>query len=273
MQEKTSYLLGSELSEIERLQFQHRLLAPITTDLWERSKIHIGDRILDLGSGPGFASLELAELVTKKGRVTAFDSSSDYLKFLKNRIEKLEVENLECVQKDISNVADLSCEYDHVFSRFFWIFQKNIPHLLDQLLKVIRPGARFSLLEFYDYPARNLYFPSTPRLEKVFDADALILADTGEFGLNVGKSLVYLLSQKGFEIELQEPVIKTARRGEPLWHWQESFYREFNQTLVQKGYISTADNEAFWVDWEGLTNDPDAFCLSCPLMKIIARKK
>ena len=49
------YLLGTDPDEGRRLETQHRLWSPEAHDLWDRAGFGPGDRLLDLGCGPGFA--------------------------------------------------------------------------------------------------------------------------------------------------------------------------------------------------------------------------
>ena len=73
------YLLGTDADERRRLETQHRLWAEWAHDLWDRAGFGPGDRLLDLGCGPGFASVELAERVGAGGRVLAVDESARFI--------------------------------------------------------------------------------------------------------------------------------------------------------------------------------------------------
>jgi ubiquinone/menaquinone biosynthesis C-methylase UbiE len=75
----TSYLLGTHAEELERLRFQHDLWRPQALAAWQRAGLAPGDRVLDVGAGPGFAALDLARLVGPKGRVLGLELSPDYV--------------------------------------------------------------------------------------------------------------------------------------------------------------------------------------------------
>src|SRR5205085_5527349 len=68
MSEK-DYVLGTHDEELIRLGLQHRVWRPIVLDCWQRAGITIGKRVLDLGAGPGYAALDLAEIVGFSGEV------------------------------------------------------------------------------------------------------------------------------------------------------------------------------------------------------------
>ena len=79
---KPDYVLTTDAEELERLGFQHRLWSDTAYALWRRGGIRRGSRVLDLGCGPGFASLDLAELVGPDGEVFAVDGAERFLHHL-----------------------------------------------------------------------------------------------------------------------------------------------------------------------------------------------
>jgi ubiquinone/menaquinone biosynthesis C-methylase UbiE len=68
-----SYVLGHTVSEIERLQFQSAIIAPVTRRLIRECGIGPGMRVLDIGCGAGDVSMLLAEVVGDSGSIVAFD--------------------------------------------------------------------------------------------------------------------------------------------------------------------------------------------------------
>ena len=60
---ETDYVLGTNDEEIQRLGLQHRVWRPTTLECWRRGRISIGSRVIDIGCGPGYATLDLAEIV------------------------------------------------------------------------------------------------------------------------------------------------------------------------------------------------------------------
>ena len=63
-----AYVLGTEPPERERLRLQHEVWLPLAQAAWERAQLAPGQRVLDLGAGPGFCSVGLARAVGAKGR-------------------------------------------------------------------------------------------------------------------------------------------------------------------------------------------------------------
>jgi len=63
MSNGSDYLLGMEPAEVARLERQHAAWHGQTHRVWELAGFGAGQTLVDLGSGPGFAAVELAQLV------------------------------------------------------------------------------------------------------------------------------------------------------------------------------------------------------------------
>ena len=55
------YILGTHDEEIQRLGLQHRVWRPHVLAAWKKAGIGRGSRVLDLGAGPGCATIDLAK--------------------------------------------------------------------------------------------------------------------------------------------------------------------------------------------------------------------
>lgn len=76
------YVLGTDDEEITRLGLQHRAWRVRAVDAWRLAEMGQGQTGLDVGFGPGYAALDLAELVGPTGRVVAIDPSARFLEAL-----------------------------------------------------------------------------------------------------------------------------------------------------------------------------------------------
>jgi len=88
------YVLGTHDEEIARLGLQHRVWRPSVLDCWFRAGITAGSRVMDVGAGPGYATIDLAEIVGPAGEVIAVDRSARFLQAAASM----------CKQRDLSNV-------------------------------------------------------------------------------------------------------------------------------------------------------------------------
>ena len=68
---KPDYVLGTHNEEHARLGMQHSLWREFVLDAWNRAGIGAGSSVVVVGGGPGFATMDLAEIVGATGHVTA----------------------------------------------------------------------------------------------------------------------------------------------------------------------------------------------------------
>ena len=101
MQSEKDYVLGTHDAEVERLGLQHRVWRPHASEAWKRAGFTPGQTLLDIGCGPGYASLDLAEIVGPKGRVIAFDRSRRFLDVLEAAARARSLSNIETHELDL----------------------------------------------------------------------------------------------------------------------------------------------------------------------------
>jgi hypothetical protein len=56
---------------------------------------------------------------------------------------------------------------------------------------------------------------------------------------------------------------RIARPGESMWHWVDSWWRNFVPKLVQMGELQAEDAREFFADWDALRADGDFAVLPC----------
>src|SRR5688500_10088058 len=99
------YVLGTQEDEVERLGLQHRVWRRHVLDGWTMAGIAPGMRVIDVGAGPGFAALDLAEIVGPRGRVIALERSPNFLAALQDRARRLELANIDARSHDVSEAS------------------------------------------------------------------------------------------------------------------------------------------------------------------------
>src|ERR1700732_3061807 len=97
------YVLGTHEEELERLGVQHRAWRPVVLDCWKQVGITIGSKVLDVGAGPGYATVDLAEIVGPTGKVVAVERSTNFVNAIKNTIQTRALSNIEIHELDLMN--------------------------------------------------------------------------------------------------------------------------------------------------------------------------
>src|SRR5690349_2251583 len=134
------YVLGTRDDEIERLGIQHRVWRPRMLDAFARAGITAGSRVIDLGAGPGFATLDLADIVGPHGRVHAIERSAHFLAAIRTARAARGADWVEAYAADIVEDAFGVEAADASWCRWVLCFVNDPAAALNRLAEAMRPG-------------------------------------------------------------------------------------------------------------------------------------
>jgi ubiquinone/menaquinone biosynthesis C-methylase UbiE len=137
MPSEKEFVLGTHDQEIARLAVQHRAWRPRALAAWQSAGIGPSQTVLDVGCGPGYASLDLAEAVGPQGRVVAIDKSERFLK----AFEEARRDNIATYCADLENGEFPQIRAHAVWCRWVLCFVKNPRDVLANMLATRRPGS------------------------------------------------------------------------------------------------------------------------------------
>jgi SAM-dependent methyltransferase len=103
-------------------------------------------QVLDLASGTGEPAISLASSVGTHGRVTAVDLSADLLEIAAQRARTRGLTNFTTQQADARSLPFPDNSFDLATSRFGVMFFRDPVAALQELWRVLRPGARACFL-------------------------------------------------------------------------------------------------------------------------------
>src|ERR1700730_11451712 len=101
MATERDYVLGTHEEELARLGVQHRVWRAVALDCWNKAGITLGKRVLDVGAGPGYATVDLAEIVGATGQVIALERSSNFVKALTETCTARSLTNVKIHEVDL----------------------------------------------------------------------------------------------------------------------------------------------------------------------------
>jgi ubiquinone/menaquinone biosynthesis C-methylase UbiE len=143
----TSYVLGHEPSELERLATQSRAYADVTDQALGLAGIVPGMRVLDVGCGLGDVSLLLANRVGERGEVIAVDCSPEVIAKAQTRADALHVSNIHFLVGAVESVA-LDAPVDAVVGRLILMHCGDPVVSLRNLSAQVAPGGLMCFMEF-----------------------------------------------------------------------------------------------------------------------------
>jgi ubiquinone/menaquinone biosynthesis C-methylase UbiE len=136
---------------------RRRYLPPIL----DRVGIQAGDRVLELGPGPGMFTPEAAGRAGSEGRLIAVDIQPEMIAQVEARVREIGLTNTKA---QVASAHALPLEADSVDRAFLVTVLPEIPdqaRALTELRRVLRPGGILSITEeFYDpdyqFPAETI---------------------------------------------------------------------------------------------------------------------
>jgi ubiquinone/menaquinone biosynthesis C-methylase UbiE len=269
------YILGTGEQESIRLGLQHRLWSAGAHMLWERCGVRPGMTVLDVGCGPGHASIDLAEIVGPTGHVIAVDESPLFLKHLADRVAGHHRQNVQRVLGDVQHLdallADRRSTIDLAYCRWVLCFVKDPAAVVRGVASLLRPGGRFAVQDYFNYESMTL----APRSEPFCRGVRAIGKSWRDRGgdPDVVSRLPALFREHGLELERLEVNLRIARPGSTMWAWPDSFWASYLPRLVEMGYLTNEEGKAFEAAWSDASSNPDGFIQLPPLYDVVGVKR
>jgi SAM-dependent methyltransferase len=265
------YLLGMDPAEIRRLEQQHETWRDQTEGVWKLAGFRAGQTIVDLGSGPGFTSLDLVGVVGESGRVVAVDSSTVATDTLRAAARRRGIANLEVVTADVSRFDLSAWNPDGVFARWLFCYLPEPEMLVRQVASALRRGATLAVMDYWNYLAIRTE-PSTPLFRKVFQAVFDSFADAGG-SLDVAGRLPALFATTGLRVTRVEPLCQVGGPGTPAWRWVAAFQKLYLPTLVHKNYLTPGELAQYQNWWREQERSENTILFAPPVLCVIGEKE
>jgi len=264
------YILGTHDEELDRLGLQHRVWRPYVSECWAKAGITVGKRIIDVGAGPGFAAVDLAEIVGPSGQVVAIERSQKFVSALQRSARSRGLTNINVHQRDL--MTDDLPEENFDFSWCRWVAAfVNEPALL--LKKLSRSLGHNGIAIFHEYGQYNTwrYHPALPHHEQFRDHVVAAWRESGGEP-DAAPVVIGLLEQHGFQIQWVRPLIFCIRPADYMWQWPASFVDVYLPRLRETGAIDEAFERSALREMQEAAANPNAVMVTPLVMEIVARK-
>lgn len=115
----------------------------------EKSEPSSGDVCIDLGSGRGTDALRLAEIVGDKGFVYGIDLSDGMISKAKKTAKRMNVENVEFIQSDLSSIPLEDKTVDIIISNCVLNHIEDKQNIWNEIYRVLKKGGSFTVSDIY----------------------------------------------------------------------------------------------------------------------------
>jgi SAM-dependent methyltransferase len=252
------YVLGTGADELERLGLQHRLWSDAAHALWKLARIEPGQRVLDVGCGPGYAAFDLAQIVQGRGAVLGIDESTAFVDHLAAQAAARGLTQVSARAGDVQRLGELvepGAPFDVAWARWVLCFVPRPEDVVAGVARALRPGGRFAIQDYFNYTAMT----AAPRREahtRVVEATARSWRARGG-DPDVVARLPRLLHEHGFRVEHFAQQQRIARPGDSMWHWAASWWRNYVPKLVEMGELAPDDGRRFFEEWSSMRRETD----------------
>jgi SAM-dependent methyltransferase len=264
------YVLGTHNEELSRLGLQHRVWRPVVLDCWQRAGITIGKRVLDLGAGPGYAAVDLAEIVGPTGEVVAVERSHNFIRAIEGACRARSLSNVRIHEFDLMTGELPKGNYDFSWCRWVMSFVIDPALLIRKLSDVMRKGSVAIFHEYGHYESWH-FFPRLPNQERFREH---VIATWRESGGEPDGAvrLPLLLPANGFAIRTVKPHLFCVRPTNYMWQWPATFIETYLPRLVEMGRIDQEFANQVRDDLAKAEKDPNAFVITPLVLEIVAEK-
>jgi SAM-dependent methyltransferase len=264
------YVLGTHAEELERLRVQHALWQPCVQAALDRAGLRAGERVLDLGAGPGFVAQDLARRVGPQGRVLALEHSPVYVAAGRELATQAGLPQLHLQQHDLLRDPLPPGGFDLAWMRWVAMFLSDLEPLLTQLPQALRPGGRLLLHEYVHWDTFGLH-PHGRAIARFGQAVQQSFRAAGG-DPDVNRRLPSLLAARGFRIEALTPLPVLGGEGSMAAQWLQRFVEVYAAQLMVQGLWSAHDQAEADAEISAARSDPGSYWVGPTLLELRATR-
>ena len=264
------YVLGTHDEELARLGLQHRVWLPVVLDCWHRAGVTVGKRVLDVGAGPGYATVDLAEIVGPTGEVIALERSQNFVRAMEEACRARSVNNVKIHDIDLMTDDLPAVDYDFAWCR--WVVScVSDPALLIRKLARVMPKESLSIFHEYGHYETWRFLPRLPMQERFREHVIATWRESGGEPDGAAR-LSELLADNGFAIRSARPHVFCLRPRDYMWQWPATFIEIYLPRLIQMGRIDQSFADQVRAALANAEKNPNALMITPLVLEIIAEK-
>jgi SAM-dependent methyltransferase len=229
-----------------------------------------GSRVLDVGAGPGYATVDLAEIVGPSGRVVALERSARFVAVAREACARRGIENVEFHETDLMAEFPELRGFDAAWCRWVAAFVSSPRQLVASVAAALRLGGVAVFHEYAHYESWRLA-PRGPALESFVGEVVRSWRESGGEP-NVALELPRLLHDAGLRPEHIAPLVFAVQPNDFMWQWPAGFIEIHLRRELELGRIEKAWADSVLRELREAEASPSSFMITPLVLEIIARK-
>ncbi len=267
-EQEKDYVLGTHDEEIARLGLQHRVWRPIVLDCWRKAGIASGSKVVDVGAGPGYATLDLAEIAGPTGKVLAVERSRRFIDVARHSCRLRDLAQVTFQESDIMDTAINATDFDAAWCRWVACFVSSPATLMRRIKAALKPGGAAIFHEYSNYATWQV-IPRKPAVESfVTEVMASWRAQGGE--PNIALHFPDLLREAGFTVLSVQPRVFTVRPRDEMWQWPASFIEINLKRLKEIGRVTPDWTDSVRTEFREAQENPTTWLTTPMVLEIVA---
>ena len=230
--------------------------------LLQMAALKPGERVLDLGSGPGFMTLEAGRMVGEGGAVLGVDKSAPMLALAEARCASQPQVSFR--EADALNLPFEDGGFDAAIVSQVYEYVTDMESALAELHRVLKPGGRALIMDT-DWGSLVWNAQDAERAKRIFTAWDAHLADP-----HLPRRLSSLLQNAGFEI-LDSRVLPLLNTEYPAENYSHGMVSVIVPFVIRVGGVAKEEAKAWAEDLMALGERGEYF-FSLNRYAFLARK-
>ncbi|GAB4378620.1 MAG: hypothetical protein Kow0075_08730 [Salibacteraceae bacterium] len=263
------YILGTHDEELQRLALQHRVWAGQAHELWSIGGITPSTKILDLGCGPGFASVDIAQIVGIEGQVIGVDKSEKFIHYALGNF-KTTFPQTDFYVAEANHLPIDDGQFDCVYSRWLFSWLSDVNSVMEEVWRVLKPGGKFLFQEYIRWETFSV-FPRERSIQAAIEA-CRSSWQAMDSEINSAERVLTSALKLGFEIAHAAPLQRLARPGSLLWNWPATFLNIYGKHLVEAGFLEEDVHRQCIIDLDKKQGSHQAFIITPMMLEAVLIK-
>ena len=265
------YVLGTHDEEVARLGLQHSVWRDTVLACWRKAGIGAGMRVLDVGAGPGHATVDLAEIVGPRGEVLAIERSARFLDIARTSCAARGLSNVKLQEADLMEQTIQATDFDAAWCRWVASFVKSPATLVQRIAEAVRREGIVIFHEYIDYGT----FRMAPRRLAVESFVNEVMESWKAAGgePDVALLLPTLLRDSGLRVLSATPRVFAISAADAMWQWPASFIEVNLARLRDLGRVTLEWVESVRREFREGEADPVTLITTPMVLEIVAQRE